>query len=108
MDSPTKASKYPRLNSSMAVPAGGQHFYMAFSSEGEDRSCSFTTANTNPHTDEQTILPGHRAGAVLDLPGLGQKKKNEDHSELENCHTGGWSWRLSVSLGWSGVSWEVS
>lgn len=59
----------------MAVPAGGQHFYMAFSSEGEDRSCSFTTANTNPHTDEQTILPGHRAGAVLDLPGLGQKKK---------------------------------
>lgn len=84
MASPTKASKYPPLNfSSVAVPAGGQHFYMAFSAEGADRSCSFTAANTDSHTGEQRILPGQRAGAVLDLTGLGRKNTRI----MQSCKT---------------------
>lgn len=105
--SPTKASKYPPLSFFLvAVPAGGQEFYMAFSVEGEDRSCSFTTTNTNSHTGEQRTLPEQRAGGVLDLHG--QKKKNT--RIIQNLITviQGRSWRLSVYLGWLGESWEVS
>lgn len=103
--SPTKASKYPPLSFFLvAVPAGGQEFYMAFSAEGEDRSCSFTTTNTNSHTGEQRILPGQRADGVLDLPG--QKSTRNIQNWITVIQ--GRSWRLSVYLGWPGESWEVS
>lgn len=73
----------------MAVAAGGQHFYMAFSAEGVDSSCSCTTANTNPHTGEQGILPGQGAGTVLDLTSPGQKKNTGIIQDWKTCLTVG-------------------